>query len=97
MEIPFNNLRSKIRLGEHQISNEGPDCAEKYDWSSQKMVPDPNTCNAGVQDFEIEKIVHHPWYNYPHMYKNDIAIIKLKKKVLENSKYFRSNLSHIHI
>ena len=60
----------------------------KYDQLTQMMVPDPDDCNVGVQDFDIENVVHHPSYNSPHIYRNDIAIIKLKGKVVENGKYF---------
>ena len=41
-------------------------------------------CNNGVQDFEIEKVVVHQLYNKPDMFKNDIAIIKLRKVVVRN-------------
>ena len=40
--------------------------------------------NNGVQGFEIEKVVIHELYNKPDMFKNDIAIIKLRKAVVRN-------------
>ena len=52
------------------------------------IVPNPKDCNAGEQDFEIEDVIHHPSYNSPHIYKNDIAIIKLKGKIAENGRSF---------
>lgn len=41
-------------------------------------------CNNGVQDFGIEKVVVHELYNKPDIFKNDIAIIKLRKNVVRN-------------
>lgn len=41
-------------------------------------------CNNGVQDFEIENVVVHELYNKPDIFKNDIAIIKLRKAVVRN-------------
>ena len=51
------------------------------------MVPE---CNYDVQDFEVEKVVIHEWYNKPDLYKNDIAIIKFKRAVVKNSMYIYS-------
>ena len=64
-----------IRLGEHKISNVGKDCSPRNRFE----------CNLGHQDFEIEKIVIHPDYMFKAV-KNDIAIIRLNKKVTKNSK-----------
>ena len=80
--------RSKIRFGEHTISDDGPDCGQIWDWKTQKKVSDPNHCNAGVQDFDVDKIVFHQSYNKPDVYKNDIAIIKLKGRIDENGNKF---------
>ena len=64
--------RTKIRLGEHEISHPGQDCDIK------------NNCNAGSQDFDIAKIIIHPEYNSPNTFQNDIAIVKLDRKVSRN-------------
>ena len=64
--------RAKIRLGEHEISNPGQDCDIK------------GICNAGSQDFDIEKVIIHPEYNSPNTFQNDIAIVKLDRKVSLN-------------
>ena len=74
--------RSKIRLGEHTISNEGPDCAK-------------GSCNDGVQDFDIAKIIYHPSYNKPNVFQNDIAIVKLNRKVTKDSKCCTNELLRI--
>ena len=42
--------RTKIRLGEHEISNRGIDCDIK------------NVCNEGSQDFDIENNDKHEKY-----------------------------------
>ena len=70
-------FRSKIRLGEHTISHAGPDCSSSSD----------KDCNAGNQDFEVEKVVTHPSYNSPEIFQNDIALVKIKQKIIPNSKY----------
>ena len=70
-------LRVKVRLGEHTISHPGPDCPSNFV---------KHGCNVGVQDIDVEKIVTHPSYS-SSTYQNDIAIIRLKKKVFENGKY----------
>ena len=72
---PFSFHRTKIRLGEHEITNPGKDCDIK------------GICNAGSQDFDIEKITIHPEYNSPNTFQNDIAIVKLDRKVSQNCKY----------
>jgi len=64
---------SKIRVGEYTISNSGKDCSSV----------NRHQCNAGHQDFDIEKIVTHPEYN-TITHKKDIAIIKLKNKIIQN-------------
>ena len=72
---PLLLYRTKIRLGEHEISHPGQDCDIK------------NNCNAGSQDFDVEKIIIHPEYNSPNTFQNDIAIVKLDRKVTQNRKY----------
>ena len=72
---PSSFHRTKIRLGEHEISNPGKDCDNK------------GICNAGSQDFDIEKIIIHPEYNSPNTFQNDIAIVKLDRKVSLNGQY----------
>ena len=41
-------------------------------------------CNSGVQDFDIEKVIVHENYNDPKLYRNDIALIKLKGEISQN-------------
>ena len=62
---------SKVRLGEHNLTNSGPDCSDIV-------------CNLGVQDMDVEKIIVHESYNKPFSFQNDIALVKLKRKVSEN-------------
>ena len=69
---PVLFYRTKIRLGEHEISNPGTDCDIR------------GNCNAGSQDFDIEKVIIHPEYNSPNTFQNDIAIVKLDRKVSLN-------------
>ena len=69
---PFS---SKVRLGEHDTKHDGPDCQEK-------------TCNLGVQDFDIGKVIVHEQYNKPVLYRNDIALIKLNGQVSQNGKLY---------
>ena len=71
--------RSKVRLGEHDLKNKNPDC--------QKLKNGKDICNKEVQDFEVDKVTYHPDYNSPTTFRNDIAVIKLKGKVVENGKY----------
>ena len=52
-----------MRLGEHRISTD-PDCLGTL-------------CNDPPQDFDVEKVIFHPDYNRPSVFRNDIAIIKL--------------------
>ena len=66
-------FRSKIRVGEYTISNSGKDCSSV----------NRHQCNAGHQDFEIEKIISHPEYD-SRTAKKDIAIIKLKNNIIQN-------------
>ena len=75
----FLYFRTKIRAGEHKISNQGPDCSNET----------PPVCNVGVQDFDVEKILYHPDYNSPNVFQNDIAIVKLDRKVSRNGKGFK--------
>ena len=77
-------LRVKVRLGEHEISNSGPDCPSRNS---------NHGCNVGVQDMEIERVIFHPSYD-ARTYQNDIAILKLKGNVEENGKYL-SNIRRI--
>lgn len=69
-------FRSKVRVGEHKISNVGPDC----------NAIDKTNCNAGHQDFDIEELIIHPSYNSPEVFRNDIALIRIKGKINFNSK-----------
>ena len=68
---PFS---SKVRVGEHDTKHDGPDCRTG-------MV---KLCNSGVQDFDIEKVIVHENYNHPKLYRNDIALIKLKGEISQN-------------
>ena len=68
---PFS---SKVRVGEHDTKHDGPDC-------SSGMI---KLCNSGVQDFDIEKVIVHENYNDPKLYRNDIALIKLKGEISQN-------------
>ena len=54
-------------MGEHKLSSD-PDCG------------DPNTdpiCNNSPQDFGIEEIIFHQDYGVPHVFRNDIALLRL--------------------
>ena len=62
-----------MRVGEHDLTNSGPDCSD-------------DVCNLGVQDMDVEKITVHESYNKPFSFQNDIALVKLKRKVSENGK-----------
>ena len=66
-------LSSKVRLGEHDLTNSGPDCSD-------------DVCTLGVQDMDVEKITVHESYNKPFSFQNDIALVKLKRKVSENGR-----------
>ena len=43
----------------------------------------------------MDKVTYHPDYNSPAQFRNDIAVIKLKGKVVENGK-FHNQISRIH-
>ncbi len=64
-------FRAKIRLGEHQIS-ESQDCN-----NVGKCAPPP-------QDFDIAEVLFHQNYSKPHVFRNDIAVIKLSRPVQRN-------------
>ena len=76
-------IRTKVRLGEHEIMNElisSVDCNDPCPWCEL-------TCNAGNQDIEIEEVIIHPKYGgRRNLNQNDIALIRLKKKVQRNGK-----------
>merc|ERR1712038_237752 len=74
--LPGSFQLSKIRVGEHKISHDGPDCDNDT----------PKHCNVGVQDFDVEQknIIFHPEYNSPNVFQNDIALVKLNEKVSRN-------------
>ena len=62
----FYFFRKRVRLGEHRLSTD-PDCDDGV----------PRTCNDTPQDFDIEKIIFHQNYGVPHVYRNDIALLRL--------------------
>ncbi|XP_055636347.1 CLIP domain-containing serine protease B4-like [Toxorhynchites rutilus septentrionalis] len=68
----INSRRSKlvgVRLGEYDLSNEGPDC-------------DQNGCADAPVDVDIEKIIIHPEFSKGrHAINNDIALIRLARDV----------------
>ena len=74
-------IRTKVRLGEHEINNElidSEDCIKVYKGY---------TCNLGNQDIEIEDVIIHPKYRGKrNLNQHDIALIRLKKKVERNGK-----------
>eukprot|EP00095_Tigriopus_kingsejongensis_P009515 maker-scaffold624_size122968-snap-gene-0.24 protein:Tk09515 transcript:maker-scaffold624_size122968-snap-gene-0.24-mRNA-1 annotation:"serine protease easter precursor" len=61
----------RIRVGEYDLGKE-EDC-------------DPNSfpkiCSEPVQDFNIEKIIAHENYSSPNPFQNDIALVRLDRKV----------------
>ncbi|XP_035455812.1 phenoloxidase-activating enzyme isoform X2 [Spodoptera frugiperda] len=61
-----------IRLGEYNITNQGPDC--------KLAEGGGQDCTDGVTRVPIEKIIPHPNYSFSANDKrNDIALIKLKE------------------
>jgi len=72
--LPGSFKLTKVRVGEHDITKD-IDCAP---FSTID-------CNReGVQDFDVEKLIIHESYNSPNVFQNDIAIIKLNKKIVRN-------------
>jgi len=72
--LPGSFSLTKIRLGEHDITKDR-DCP----------ILSTFGCNDdGVQDFDIENVTIHEQYNKPNVFQNDIAIVKLKRKVTRN-------------
>ena len=71
-------LRTKVRLGEHEIKNElipTKDCSDHF----------PYECNRIYEDFEIENVTIHPGYGGRRNFnQHDIALIRLKTKVKRN-------------
>ena len=43
-------------------------------------------CADPVQNFNIEKIIHHESYNSPNPFQNDIALVRLDRDIEENGK-----------
>ena len=69
-------FRTKVRVGEHDITTDR-DCAFNSNID----------CNdKGVQDFDVEELIIHNEYNSPNTFQNDIAIIKLNRKIVRNGK-----------
>ena len=54
-------------MGEHKLSSD-PDCGDP--------ITDP-ICNNSPQDFDIEEIIFHQDYGVPHVFRNDIALLRL--------------------
>merc|ERR1740128_798977 len=71
--LPSNYKFTNIRLGEHDISNDIPDCDKQQ-----------NFCAPLPQDFTPEVVTIHPEYNKPNRFNNDIAIVKLDRDVMES-------------
>ncbi|KAI8423575.1 hypothetical protein MSG28_012666, partial [Choristoneura fumiferana] len=65
--VPIN-----IRLGDYDVTNDGPDCVDDGDGKS---------CNTGALTIPIEKIIKHPKYQESNRRsrEHDIALIKLKE------------------
>ena len=69
--MSFIRFRVTVRLGEHDLRQD-PDVVAK--------APD-----NFIQDFEIEKVIAHEEYNTPNTFSNDIALLRLNKKVERRS------------
>lgn len=74
----FLNFRTEVELGEYNILTK-IDCV---------FETDIEECNDPVGDYEIEKIVVHPNYN-TECITNNIALLRLRKKLFFNGNYFR--------
>lgn len=62
----------RVRLGEYDISHDGPDCAA--------VEAGGEDCTDGVTRILIEKIIPHPDYNpVSSLKRNDIALLRLKE------------------
>ena len=61
-----------VRVGEHDLRQD-PDCTEDHG------APCPSVQNLG-----IEKVIHHPGYNKPGKFMNDIALLKLDRDIEYN-------------
>ena len=55
-------------MGEHKLSSD-VDCGRD---PNQVMI-----CNDTPQDFDIEEIIFHQDYGVPHVFRNDIALLRL--------------------
>lgn len=72
--LPGSFKLTKVRVGEHDITKDR-DCAFNSNFD----------CNdKGVQDFDVEELIIHNEYNSPNTFQNDIAIIKLNRKIVRN-------------
>ncbi|PSN45981.1 Melanization protease 1 [Blattella germanica] len=61
----IHSVRESVRLGEHNLDTE-KDCDE--------------FCTDPIQDYDVEKVIPHENFD-AHKLKNDIALLRLKKKV----------------
>ena len=61
-------------MGEHRLSSD-IDCGLD---PNQPSNSEP-ICNDTPQDFDIEKIIFHPDYGVPHVFRNDIALLRLNR------------------
>lgn len=72
--LPSSYTFSQVRVGEWNLG-------------SQLDCEDPNTeefCAQPPQDFKPETVTVHPEYNKPSRFRNDIALVKLDRPVVEN-------------
>ena len=74
--------RVAVRAGEHTLSTD-PDCA------LSSAVP----CSS-PQDFQPEEVIVHPEFNKRVPVSDDIALIRLNRRVTLGREYQRSSLCH---
>lgn len=73
-QLPGSFKLSTVRLGEHRLSS-NIDCGLD---PNQPSNSEP-ICNDTPQDFDIEEIIFHPDYGVPHVFRNDIALLRLNR------------------
>jgi len=74
-QLPGSFKLTKVRLGEHKLSSD-VDCGLDPNQPSTGPGSDP-ICNDTPQDFDIEEIIFHQDYGVPHVFRNDIALLRL--------------------
>jgi len=80
VSLPAGFRLDKVRLGEHNLN------------TVQDCDPTGTDCAGPVQDFSPEQVISHDDYSKPQRFWNDIALIRLNRKVDHSLNSFISSI-----